>query len=355
MASRSNPAAQAKTGHGLYQLVTLIYQSLLYLMPPSVVRKFFRMTGRLVQTARTTSRLLFWRSFGTSPTNRCESPLCQTSSLMEDEKSITSFASACTFAGRSLSTLSPPRDFSPLASLVPTPEQHYSPGLERVSNVRDPEMDLIFERNRAWAAEQKAKDPEFFARLSSGQRPKYMFVGCADSRIPAENIMGMQPGDLFVHRNVANLAVNGDLNFLSVLHFAVEHLQVGHIIVCGHYGCAGVYHAMHPTDTGGILENWLRNIRDVQRLHHAELEAITDENARFKRVVELNVIEQCVNIFKFGILQRKRKASMASVGKNVPQIHALVYDISTGLLHELPLRAYFKHYSTMYKSIYELI
>jgi carbonic anhydrase len=254
-----------------------------------------------------------------------------------------------------LSTLSPPKDFSPLASLVPFPESNFSPGMEHVTNISDPEMNEIFQRNRDWAEKQKARDPEFFSRLSSGQRPKYMFVGCADSRIPAETIMGMQPGDLFVHRNVANLAVNGDINFLSVLHFAVEHLQVGHIIVCGHYGCTGVYHAMHPTDTGGILENWLRNIRDVQRLHHAELEAIQDVIARFKRVVELNVIEQCVYIFKFGILQRKRNASMALLGKNIPQIHALVYDISTGLLHELPLRAYFRHYATMYKSIYELV
>jgi len=286
--------------------------------------------------------------FGTIPLNRCESPLCRSS---EDQKLTTPL----TIDGRALlSTLSPPKDFSPLNSLLPPPESNFSPGVEHVTNFTDPEMTLIFQRNREWAEEQKARDPEFFARLSTGQKPKYMFVGCADSRIPAETIMGMQPGDLFVHRNVANLAVNGDINFLSVLHFAVEHLQVGHIIVCGHYGCAGVYHAMHPTDTGGILENWLRNIRDVQRLHHAELEAIADENVRFKRVVELNVIEQCVNIFKFGILQRKRKASKALCGRNLPQIHALVYDISTGLLHELPLRAYFKHYSTMYKSIYEL-
>jgi len=297
------------------------------------------MAGRLLPQILRPSRLRFclnFRSFGTNPTNRCD----------------------CTLAGRALSTLAPPKDFSALKSLTPplhtSPDNYFSPGVEHVTNISDPEMNLIFERNRMWADEQKARDPEYFARLSTGQKPKYMFVGCADSRIPAETIMGMQPGDLFVHRNVANLAVNGDINFLSVLHFAVEYLQVGHIIVCGHYGCAGVYHAMHPTDTGGILENWLRNIRDVQRLHHAELEAIEDADARFKRVVELNVIEQCVNIFKFGILQRKRKTSMAQLGKNVPQIHALVYDISTGLLHELPLRAYFKHYSTMYRSIYEL-
>lgn len=269
-------------------------------------------------------------------------------------------ASAGTFCGtcqQSLATsssmLSPPKNFSPLSTLIP--ECKLSPGMEPVGNASDPDLDLIFQRNKIWAAGKVAADPEFFSRLSRGQSPKYMFVGCADSRIPAETVMGMQPGDLFVHRNVANLAVNNDLNFLSVLQFAVEHLKVGHIIVCGHYGCAGVYHAMHPTDTGGILENWLRNIRDVQRLHHAELEAISDETVRFKRVVELNVIEQCVNIFKFGILQRSRKASLKTQGKNIPQIHALVYDITTGLLHELPLRSYFEHYSTMYKNIYELV
>lgn len=252
---------------------------------------------------------------------------------------------------RSLSTLSPPKDFSALSSLTPS---LYSPGMERVENLSDPEMSQIFARNRAWAEEKKAQDPQFFARLSTGQKPRFMFVGCSDSRIPAETVMGMQPGDLFVHRNVANLAVNGDFNFLSVLHFAVEHLNVAHIMVCGHYGCAGVYNAMHPTDTGGILENWLRNIRDVQRLHHAELEAIVDDNARFRRVVELNVIEQCINIFKFGILQRKRKTNKDKEGRSMPQIHALVYDISTGLLHELPLRSYFEHYSNTYSSIYEL-
>jgi len=258
----------------------------------------------------------------------------------------------CAAGHVNFSTLSPPKDFSALKTL--TPECNFSPGVDPLANLSDPDMDLIFQRNRSWAAKQKEEDPQYFERMSAGQKPKYMFVGCADNRIPAETIMGMRPGDLFVHRNVANLAVNGDINFLSVLHFAVEQLKVGHIIVCGHYGCAGVYHAMHPTDTGGILENWLRNIRDVQRLHHDELQQIPDDGARFKRVVELNVIEQCVNIFKFGILQRSRKASRLATGKNVPQIHALVYDISTGLLHELPLRAYFKHYSDRYMSIYEL-
>lgn len=272
---------------------------------------------------------------------------------LQPSRGFKTFDCGCT-SHRTMSTLPPPKDFSALSSLTPPPSKLlFSPGVEQVDNLADPEMDLIFARNRAWAEEKKAQDPDFFKRLSTGQKPRFMFVGCSDSRIPAETVMGMQPGDLFVHRNVANLAVNGDLNFLSVLHFAVEHLKVAHIIVCGHYGCAGVYNAMHPTDTG-ILENWLRNIRDVQRLHHAELEAIADENARFRRVVELNVIEQCINIFKFGILQRRRKTTRDAEGKVYPQIHALVYDISTGLLNELPLRAYFEHYSSKYSSIYEL-
>lgn len=279
----------------------------------------------------------------------CSSPACFQHSTLGG------FCETCGSVLRAATTLFPPKNFSPLSTLNPDLKSKYSPGVNHLENLRDPDIDVIFDRNQKWAAEKVLRDPEFFQRLSNGQQPKYMFVGCADSRIPAETVMGMQPGDLFVHRNVANLAVNNDLNFLSVLQFAVEHLQVGHIIVCGHYGCAGVYHAMKPTDTGGILENWLRNIRDVQRLHHTELEGICDETARFKRVVELNVIEQCVNIFKFGIVQRKRKQSLAKTGKNVPQIHALVYDITTGLLHELPLRAYFEHYATMYKDVYELV
>ena len=145
----------------------------------------------------------------------------------------------------------------------------------------------IFENNRKWVADMKAKDADFFEKLAREQTPDYLYIGCSDSRVPANEIMGLEPGDVFVHRNVANLVNNTDLNVMSVINFAVKHLDVKHIIVCGHYDCGGVKAAMIPKDMG-LLNPWLRTIRDVYRMHAAELDAITDERSRYSRLVELN-------------------------------------------------------------------
>ncbi|PGH02840.1 hypothetical protein AJ80_08790 [Polytolypa hystricis UAMH7299] len=187
--------------------------------------------------------------------------------------------------------------------------------------------DRIFENNRKWAAEKAAKDPQFFEKLMAGQKPDYLWIGCSDSRIPAEQITGLDPGEAFIHRNIANLVCNTDLNVMSVINYAVRHLHVKHIIVCGHYGCGGVKAAMTPADLG-ILNPWLRNIRDVYRLHEDELDAI-DEDKRCDRLVELNVIEQCHNIIKTAAVQ-------STYSKNqYPIVHGWVFDFKDGLLKNL--------------------
>ncbi|ROT40456.1 carbonic anhydrase [Sodiomyces alkalinus F11] len=186
----------------------------------------------------------------------------------------------------------------------------------------------VFEHNRAWVTEQTKKDPEFFVKLSAGQKPEYLWIGCSDSRIPAEQITGLQPGEAFIHRNIANLVNNIDLNVMSVIQYAVRHLEVKHIIVCGHYGCGGVKAAMTPQDLG-ILNPWLRNIRDVYRQHSEELDAIPDESARYNRLVELNVIEQCRNVIKSAAVQQ-------SYSKNkYPIVHGWVFGLDDGLLKDL--------------------
>jgi carbonic anhydrase len=186
----------------------------------------------------------------------------------------------------------------------------------------------IFENNRAWAAAQKEKDPECFKKLVQGQSPEYLWIGCSDSRIPAEQITGLQPGEAFVHRNIANLVCNVDLSVMSVINYAVRHLKVKHIIVCGHYGCGGVQAAMKPQDLG-LLNPWLRNIRDVYRLHEAELDAISDKTARYDRLVELNVIEQCRNIIKTAAIQQSYAAN------EFPVVSGWVFRLQDGLLKDL--------------------
>src|ERR1700742_372485 len=161
----------------------------------------------------------------------------------------------------------------------------------------------IFENNKQWVAAMKARDANFFEKLARDQTPDYLYIGCSDSRVPANEIMGLEPGDVFVHRNVANLVNNTDLNVMSVINFAVKHLKVKHIIVCGHYNCGGVKAAMTPKDMG-LLNPWLRTIRDVYRLHHTELDQIADEKARYNRLVELNVIEQATNVIKTASVQK---------------------------------------------------
>jgi len=186
----------------------------------------------------------------------------------------------------------------------------------------------IFENNKKWVAEMKAKDADFFEKLAGDQTPDYLYIGCSDSRVPANEIMGLEPGDVFVHRNVANLVNNTDLNVMSVINFAVKHLGVKHIIVCGHYNCGGVKAAMMPKDMG-ILNPWLRTIRDVYRMHAGELDAISDEKLRYDRLVELNVKEQATNVIKTAGVQKSYKRNL------YPEVHGWVFDLRSGILKDL--------------------
>lgn len=180
--------------------------------------------------------------------------------------------------------------------------------------------------NKAWAAETVQRDPEFFNRLSQLQSPEFLWIGCSDSRVPANQITGTQPGEIFVHRNVANLVVNTDVNLLAVLDYAVTHLKVRHVIVCGHYGCGGVRAAISQTDFKPVLNMWLRNIKDVIRHHHEELSGIPDIEQRADRLVELNVQEQVYNLAKTTIIQRAWKREQR------PDLHGWVYGLKDGLI-----------------------
>jgi carbonic anhydrase len=179
------------------------------------------------------------------------------------------------------------------------------------------------ELNQAWAREKERVDPSFFRKMEGGQRPQLLFIGCSDSRVPANEMMGLAPGDVFVHRNVANLVPNSDTNVQSVIEFAIEYLDVRHVIVCGHTECGGIKAAMRPSDMG-VLNGWLRNITDVYRLHFDELTAIEDEAARYLRLIELNAEEQCINVLKSAAFQRKQAQSRE------PEVHAWVYNVGTG-------------------------
>jgi carbonic anhydrase len=186
----------------------------------------------------------------------------------------------------------------------------------------------ILANNRQWVATKNAEDPEFFKRLADGQKPSYLFIGCSDSRVPASGITGTGPGEMFVHRNIANMVVHADMNLLSVLQYAVEVLGVQDILVVGHYGCGGVAAAANNKQYG-LIDNWLVNIRDVVRLHETELLRITDEKQRLRRLVELNVVEQVQNLAKTNIIQNAMR------GDNPPRLHGLVYDIADGVLKDL--------------------
>ncbi len=186
----------------------------------------------------------------------------------------------------------------------------------------------IFENNKQWVQEKLNLDPDYFTNLSKDQSPDFLWIGCADSRVPANVVTGLEPGDIFVHRNIANLVVNADLNVHSVIQYAVEHLKVKHIIVCGHYECGGVKASMLQEDLG-LLNNWLRYIRDVTRLHQDELDAISDEAKRYDRLVELNVLEQCINVIKTAFVQK------SYVNSGYPLVHGWVYDLKTGLIKDL--------------------
>lgn len=188
----------------------------------------------------------------------------------------------------------------------------------------------IFEANRKWVEKMKSQDANFFTHLAKDQNPEYLYIGCSDSRVHANEIMGLGPGDIFVHRNIANMVVNADLNVLSVINYAVEHLKVKYIIVCGHYDCGGIKAAMEARDLG-ILNPWLRNVRDVYRLHEKELDAIKDTKQRSERLVELNVYEQCLNVIKTAEVQK------SYIENNHPIVAGWVYDLQEGILKDMKI------------------
>lgn len=185
----------------------------------------------------------------------------------------------------------------------------------------------IFRNNQKWIEQKLRNDKNYFKKLSKGQNPDILYIGCSDSRVTAEEIMGVQPGEVFVHRNIANMVPNTDLSAMSVINFAVNNLKVKQIVVCGHYYCGGVKAAMQSEDLG-ILNPWLRNIRDVYRLHKKELNSIKNYEAKYKRLVELNVQEQCVNVIKTPEVQKAIKSRKLAV-------HGWVFDIHNGNLIDL--------------------
>jgi carbonic anhydrase len=188
----------------------------------------------------------------------------------------------------------------------------------------------LLDNNKKWVESKLNLDPEFFKKLSSGQKPPVLWIGCADSRVPANDIIGADPGEVFVHRNIANMVVHSDMNMLSVLDYAVNVLEVKHVIVCGHYGCGGVQTAMTNKHVG-LIDNWIRHIKDVYRFHQEELNNIENEKDRFNRFVELNVVEQVLNVAKTSIVQ-----SAWERGQNL-HVHGWVYDIHDGLINDLDI------------------
>jgi carbonic anhydrase len=186
----------------------------------------------------------------------------------------------------------------------------------------------LFDNNRRWAGDLLKEDPDFFEKLSKQQSPEYLWIGCSDSRVPANAIVGMKPGELFVHRNVGNLVIHTDMNCLSVVQFAVEVLKIKHIIVCGHYGCGGVRAAMENRPHG-LIDNWLRHIRDIERKRQSELALIADEEKRFDRLCELNVVEQVMNVGNMTAVQEAWQ-----IGRSLA-IHGWIYRINDGLLKDL--------------------
>lgn len=192
------------------------------------------------------------------------------------------------------------------------------------------DIDQIFENNRQWVSEKLELDEDYFKHLSKGQNPDILYIGCSDSRVTAEELMGLHPGDVFVHRNIANMVPNTDLSAMSVIAYAVTHLKVNHVVVCGHYYCGGVKAALESADLG-LLNPWLRNIRDVYRLHKNELDKIEDEEKKYKRLVELNVQEQCINVLKTSDVQK-------AYNERSIEVHGWVFDIHSGKLIDLEVK-----------------
>ncbi|MBN3582831.1 carbonic anhydrase [Algoriphagus aestuarii] len=200
----------------------------------------------------------------------------------------------------------------------------------------------IFENNQKWVESKLEVAPGYFQDLSKGQSPEILYIGCSDSRVSAEEMTGSAPGEMFVHRNIANLVPNNDNSSASVLEYAIKYLKVRHVVICGHYFCGGVKAAMQANDLG-ILNPWLRNIRDVYRTHKVELNAIEDEESRYKRLVELNVQEQCINVIKMACWQKRY------LTEGFPTVHGWVFDIETGKLIDLKIDA-----PTILKGIQEI-
>ncbi len=207
------------------------------------------------------------------------------------------------------------------------------------------EIDQIFKNNQKWYKDKLSKDPDYFNKLSQGQNPEILYIGCSDSRVTAEEIMGVKPGEVFIHRNIANMVPNADLNVMSVINFAVTQLKVKHIIVCGHYYCGGVKAAMKSEDLG-LLNPWLRNIRDVYRIHKTELDTIKNEEEKYKRLIELNIQEQCVNVIKTAEVQKAYNERHITV-------HGWVFDIHSGKIINLNID--FDHILNEIREIYRII
>tara|TARA_R110002110_G_scaffold19018_7_gene79328 strand:- start:2995 stop:3621 length:627 start_codon:yes stop_codon:yes gene_type:complete len=205
-------------------------------------------------------------------------------------------------------------------------------------------LDKVFQNNKQWIKDKLAVDNDYFEELGKGQNPELLYIGCSDSRVTAEELMGAKPGEVFVHRNIANMVISIDLNVMSVVNYAVDHLKVKHIIVCGHYACGGVKAAMQSADLG-ILNPWLRNIRDVYRIHKNELNAFKDEEKKYDRLVELNVKEQCVNLIKTAAVQKGYRDRGL-------QVHGWVFDVHTGKLIDLKIN--FEKYLKDIMEIYHL-
>lgn len=205
------------------------------------------------------------------------------------------------------------------------------------------DYELLLQENKTWAADMLKTDPNFFNKLSELQSPEYLWIGCSDSRVPANQITGTMPGEIFVHRNVANLVVNTDVNVLSVLDYAVNHLKVKHVIVCGHYGCGGIKAAISNNDFKPVLNMWLRNIKDVYRIHRSELDLLLDDDKKTNRLVELNVMEQVFNLAKTSIIQRAWK------NEQRPDLHGWVYGLKDGLIKPVYEMKAGTHIDTLYE------
>ncbi|MGC1203976.1 MAG: carbonic anhydrase [Flavobacteriaceae bacterium] len=206
------------------------------------------------------------------------------------------------------------------------------------------DLDKVFQNNKQWIKDKLAVDNNYFEELGKGQNPELLYIGCSDSRVTAEELMGAQPGEVFVHRNIANMVSGIDLNVMSVVEYAVTHLKVKHVVVCGHYACGGVKAAMQSADLG-VLNGWLRNIRDVYRIHKLELNNIEDEEKKYDRLVELNVKEQCVNLIKTAAVQKAYRDRGL-------QVHGWVFDVHTGNLIDLKIN--FEKYLRDIMEIYHL-